>query len=122
MTIGQKHSLPTAPTPVPLKSPKMASDEEAYLFEMMSTALAEDFPELDLSEFERIELFESIRQIRQSFEGTRSLARSAENVLAFEQLEREREAAIDQFERIVGMSFNEFMLRTPVIDGGVDRF
>ncbi|UCD79205.1 MAG: hypothetical protein JSW26_28030 [Desulfobacterales bacterium] len=117
-----------APPPAPPPTPDLpgtsifASEEEAYFFEMMNAALAEDFPELELSEIERIELFEVIGRIRESFEGTRSLARSAENAQAFQQLEWEREAAIEQFERIVGMSFNEFMLRTSVMDGGIDRY
>ena len=110
-----------APAPAPLNASTFASEEEAQYFEMMTAALAEDFPELDLTEMERIELFEAIRQIRQSFEGTGSLARSAENFQAFEQLEREREAAIEQFERIVGMNFDEFMLRTSSAEGGIDR-
>jgi hypothetical protein len=95
-----------------------ASGEEAYIFEMMRTALSEDFPELELTEAEHIELFEAAAQIRRSFEDTRSLARSAENALAFQQLERDREAAIAQFEHIIGMPFNEFMLRAPISGSG----
>lgn len=115
--------LSTGPTPLnlPRSSPGFTSEEEDDYFEMMNAALAQDFPELDLTEMERIELFEAIRQIRRSFEETRSLARSPENAQAFQQLMLQREEAIEQFERIVGMGFNEFMLRTPVRDGGFDR-
>jgi hypothetical protein len=125
IAIVQKHSLPVTPGPAPTLDPlntsTIASGEEAEYFEMMTAALAEDFPELDLSEMERIELFEVILQIRKSFERTRSLDRSAENAQAFQQLELERDAAIEQFENMVGMSFHEFMLRTPSTDGGIDR-
>ncbi|MBT8367766.1 MAG: hypothetical protein KJP23_23990 [Deltaproteobacteria bacterium] len=125
IAIVQKHSLSVTPGPEPrldpLNTSTIASVEEAEYFEMMTAALAEDFPELDLSEMERIELFEGILQIRKSFERTRSLDRSAENAQAFQQLELERDAAIEQFENMVGMSFHEFMLRTPSTDGGIDR-
>lgn len=110
-----------APTAVPPDSLVFSSEEENDDFAMMDAALAEDFPELELSETERIELYEAIRQIRRSFAEARSLARSAENALEFQQLERDREAAIEQLERIVGISFNEFMLRAARQYGGVDR-
>jgi hypothetical protein len=71
--IVQKRSPSAAPAP--LNASIIASEEEAQYFEMMTAALAEDFPELDLTEMERI----------------------------------------------VGMNFDEFMLRTSSAEGGIDR-
>jgi hypothetical protein len=87
----------------------------------MTAFLAEDFPELELSKREQIKLFDLIWQVRDSFERTRSLNRSADNAELLHQLELERDAAIEAFENIVGMSFQEFMLRTPATEGGIDQ-
>jgi hypothetical protein len=96
------------------------SEKDAY-FDLMTAFLAEDFPELELSKREQIKLFELIWQVRDSFERTRSLNRSADNAELLHQLELERDAAIEAFENIVGMSFQEFMMRTPATEGGIDQ-
>jgi hypothetical protein len=126
-TIAKGHVplVPSALTPSLDPATPAANDiddnqKDAY-FDLMTAFLAEDFPELKLSERERIELFDLVWQVRESLEQTRSLDRSADNAELLHQLELERDAAIEAFENIVGMSFQEFMLRTPATEGGIDR-
>jgi hypothetical protein len=126
-TVAKGHLPPAPSAPVPPLYPAAPAtkaadhyERDAY-FDLMTAALAEDFPDLELSESERIELFDLVWQVRESFERTRSLNRSADNAELLHQLELERDAAIEAFENIVGMSFQEFMLRTPATEGGIDR-
>ena len=126
-TIAKGHVLPVPSAPGPSLDPAVPAakdtdenEKDAY-FDLMTAFLAGDFPELELSESERIELFDLIWQVRESFEQTRSLDRSVYNADLLHQLELERDAAIEAFENIVGMSFQEFMLRTPATEGGIDR-
>jgi hypothetical protein len=122
---GNFQLLPSASGPIIDSANAAAKDtddneKDAY-FDLMTAFLAEDFPELELSKREQIKLFDLIWQFRDSFERTRSLNRSADNAELLHQLELERDAAIEAFENIVGMSFQEFMLRTPATEGGIDQ-
>lgn len=88
--------------------------------DMLTEALKEDFPELDLNEAEIEELTDVVITIRQSMEGMRVMERSSENVETIKELQERRDQAMWDFERITGMSAMEFMLRAPE-EGGIDR-
>ncbi len=127
-TIAKRHVplVPSAPGPprglaAPAAKETEDNEKDAY-FDLMTAALAKDFPDLELSEREQSELFDLVWQVRESFERTRSLDRSEDNAELLHQLEQERDVAIEAFENIVGMSFQEFMLRTPATEGGIDRY
>lgn len=88
--------------------------------DMLTEALKEEFPELDLNEAEIEELTNVVITIRQSMESMRNMERSSENVETIKELQERRDQAMWDFERITGMSAMEFMLRAPE-EGGIDR-
>jgi len=88
--------------------------------DMLTEALKEDFPELDLNEAEIAELTDVVITIRQSMESIRYMERSSKNVETIKELQERRDQAMWDFERITGMSAMEFMLRAPE-EGGIDR-
>lgn len=88
--------------------------------DMLTEALKEEFPELDLNEAEIEELTNVVITIRQSLESMRYMERSSENVEAIKELQERRDHAMWDFERITGMSAMEFMLRAPE-EGGIDH-
>ena len=90
------------------------------IYSMVSEAIRNDFPELNLSQSELLDLSETIAQLRNALGNLRNTERTDENFSTFRQLEDIRDKAIWDFERITGMSLQEFLLRAPA-DGGLDN-
>jgi hypothetical protein len=65
-------------------------------------------------------LSEVVLTLRGALQDLRQSERSAENFALFRQLEDRRDKALGDFERITGMSFEEFMRRAPS-EGGLDN-
>ena len=86
----------------------------------MTEALATDFPELDLNEAEVQELTDVVISFRESMEDLRYTQRSSDTVETIHNLAERRDQAMQDFERITGMSVMEFMRRAPA-QGGIDR-
>jgi hypothetical protein len=108
------------PSP-PVFTPKSAeSADQNEIYHMLSQAIGSDFPELNLSENEVIELSELVPIIRDSLKNLRELDRNSENIEEFRRLENQRDQAILDFERITGMTFLDFMLQAPA-NGGIDH-
>jgi hypothetical protein len=83
------------------------------IFDIVAASLREEFPGLDLSEAEVVELSEIVMEIRESIQGLRRMERNDENMGLFRELEAQRDQALLDFERITGMSVVEFLRRTP---------
>ena len=88
--------------------------------DMLTEALMEEFPELDLNEAEIAELTNVVITIRQSMEDLHSMVRSSDTVEAIKELQQQRDLAMLDFERITGVSVMEFMLHAPG-EGGIDH-
>lgn len=87
--------------------------------DMLTEALKEEFPNLDLNEAEIEDLTDAVVTIRESMEGMRYTERSSENVKIIKELQERRDQAMWDFERITGMNAMAFMLRAPG-EGGID--
>jgi hypothetical protein len=90
------------------------------IYSMVSEAIRNDFPELNLSQSDLLDLSETIVQLRDALGKLRNTERTDENFSTFRQLEDIRDNAIWDFERITGMSLQEFFLRAPT-EGGLDN-
>jgi len=118
-----KRSL-QSPTELPTR-PEEISDPSRDVYReqlrnMLTAALEEDFPELDLNEAELQELTDSVITIRESMEDLRHIERSSDNVEAIKALRERRDQAMLDFEKISGVNAMEFMRRAPA-EGGIDR-
>jgi hypothetical protein len=87
---------------------------------MLTEALDEEFPDLDLKETEIEDLTDAVITIRDSMQNLRSVERSGENVELINELQEQRDQAMLDFERITGKSALEFMRRAPA-EGGIDK-
>jgi 3-dehydroquinate dehydratase len=88
--------------------------------DMLSAAINEEFPDLNLNQAEIEELTDVVITIRESMEDLRSMVRSSDTVEAIKELQQQRDLAMLDFERITGVSVMEFMLHAPG-EGGIDR-
>jgi hypothetical protein len=93
-------------------------DDEIY--STITRAIRNDFAELNLSQSELLDLVETMVQLRDALGNLKNAERTAESFSTFRQLEDTRDKAIRDFERITGMSVQEFLLRAPT-DGGLDN-
>jgi hypothetical protein len=114
----------TVLTPIP-PGPTYSSDPgvdaiENALYPVLSEAIASDFPDLKLSPNELMDLSKTIVQLRNALADLRIAGRTAENFGTLRQLEELRDNAVWDFERITGMSLQEFLRRAPT-DGGLDN-
>ncbi len=90
------------------------------IHDMVREAIHHDFPELNLSESELLDLSGTIVLLRDALAKLRNTVRNAENFRTIQQLEDIRDNAIGDFEQITGMNLNEFLYRLPA-DGGIDN-
>ena len=126
LTVPETEKLRTRPDSskkASLTAKPAALDDGAMgydLVDVLSAALAEDFPDLKLTDADLLTLSEAILTIRESLQGLRSFDRSAATAREFEQLSESRDKAIAEFERITGMSLAEFMRRA-AFSGGIDN-
>jgi hypothetical protein len=119
-------SIPALPPPSaalqggtePPPEAKPAGGED--LKRVLAEALARDFPEIELSEDDLSRLSAAVSDIRDSLQGLRAGDGTPETAAARKEFENRRDAALIQFERITGMSFQAFMRRASA-DGGVDE-
>jgi hypothetical protein len=87
---------------------------------MLSAAINDDFPDLDLNQAEIEELTDVVITIRESMEDLRSMVRSSDTVEAIKEIQQQRDLAMLDFERITGVSVMEFMRHAPG-EGGLDH-
>jgi hypothetical protein len=87
---------------------------------MLSAAIYDEFPDLNLNQAEIEELTDAVITIRESMEGLRSMVRSSDTVEAIKELQQQRDLAMLDFERITGVSVMEFMRHAPG-EGGIDH-
>jgi len=87
---------------------------------MLSAAINNEFPDLNLNQAEIEELTDAVITIRESMEVLRSIVRSSDTVEAIKELQQQRDIAMLDFERITGVSIMEFMRHAPG-EGGIDQ-
>jgi hypothetical protein len=111
----------TDKTAGPIYNPSPATGySENKIYPLLAFAIENDFPELELSNEELMQLSEVVLTIREALQNLRETERSTENFADFRQLEDRRDQALWDFKRITGMSFEAFMRRTPS-EGGLDN-
>jgi hypothetical protein len=88
--------------------------------EMLDEAIAEDFPDLELSDSEMDRLTDAVMSLRYSMQHLQTLARVPENAEARDEMAYLRDQALADFESIAGISAMEFMLHAPA-EGGIDH-
>ena len=87
--------------------------------EMLDEAIAEDFPELELSDSEMEQLTVAVMSLRYSMQNLQTMDRVPENAEARIEMESIRDQALADFENIAGIGAMEFMLHAPS-EGGID--
>ena len=90
-------------------------DNDIYC--MLSEALRNEFPELNLSQPEIVKLSETILLLRKTLLGLRNMDRAMGNDHTFRQLEALRDHVIWEFERIIGMGLQEFLMQASAVGG-----
>jgi hypothetical protein len=86
---------------------------------MLSEAIYDGFPDLNLNQAEIEELTDTVITIRESMEDLRSMVRSSDTVETIKELQQQRDLAMLDFERITGVNVMEFMRHAPG-EGGID--